>query len=147
MPYKTLADKREYQREWCHQRRVAWLLANGPCVECGTWLDLHVHHKDPDAKSEKIVWSRSLAPNGRLTRELAKCEVRCHDCHVKRHHQLGRGFGAGTEKWWFKSVREITVEEAAQAWNVPRSTAGRWLLDGKRPTAPASAPPLSAPRT
>jgi hypothetical protein len=40
-----------------------------------------VDHVDPSTKVNHVIWSWS--ENRRLA-ELAKCQVLCHDCHVKK---------------------------------------------------------------
>jgi hypothetical protein len=70
-------------RQWqkMKARRAAWLKTNGPCKCCGSWKRLEVDHVDPAQKVTHTVWSWSEA--GRAE-ELAKCQVLCHDCHVKK---------------------------------------------------------------
>lgn len=84
--YKTENAKRReyirnYQREWLRKRRDSWLKENGPCVECGSWEKLEVDHKDRTTKVTHAVWSWSKQ---RREEELAKCQVLCEDCHMKK---------------------------------------------------------------
>jgi hypothetical protein len=63
---------------------VATHLATHPCVDCGE-TDVRVldfdHLRDKRAcVSELTVWG---APRARLMEEIAKCEVRCANCHRK----------------------------------------------------------------
>jgi hypothetical protein len=81
MPYSDPARRREYARKWVAARRKAWLLANGPCVDCGSSEDLEVDHVDPSTKVTHNVWSWAKA---RREAELAKCVVRCTVCHKKK---------------------------------------------------------------
>ena len=78
MGYVDKEKQKEFQREWLKKRRAKWLSENGPCKKCGTWENLHVHHKDPKLKISHRVWS--WAETRRLA-ELAKCEVLCCPCH------------------------------------------------------------------
>lgn len=75
---------REYERQRRRKRRQEWLDANGPCAHCESWENLEVDHIDPDKKSFKIYWLNSWK---KLLPELAKCQVLCHDCHVKKTAQ------------------------------------------------------------
>ncbi len=77
MPWSK--DKmRAYQRQWWRNRRLKWLAENGPCVKCGSSLNLEVDHIDPKTKVSHKVWSWSKP---RREAELAKCQVLCRDCH------------------------------------------------------------------
>ena len=94
MPYADKDKQREYQRRWMKERRETWLNENGPCVDCGTWLDLEVDHVDPSRKVTHRVWSWSVE---RREKELAKCVVRCHPCHEsKTNTGVGRRAPHGT---------------------------------------------------
>jgi len=84
MPYKDREAQRAYQREWMARRRREWIEAHGPCVDCGSWTDdLEVDHADPASKvmNPTLVWSRRAAVRDA---ELAKCVVRCHNCHLRK---------------------------------------------------------------
>lgn len=74
----TREAQREYQRNWMRKRRQTWLDANGPCVDCGSDVNLEVDHVDRSTKVDHKVWSWSQA---RRDVELAKCLVRCARCH------------------------------------------------------------------
>ena len=70
-------------------RRAAWLNANGPCGACGSGDELEVDHVDPSTKGPELrggrgtyqIWSWSAE---RLRAELAKCQVLCEECHLKK---------------------------------------------------------------
>ena len=74
-------QRRAYQREWMRKRREEWLGIHGPCVECGSWEKLEVDHKNRSEKVTNSVWSWSLK---RRDVELAKCQVLCKSCHLKK---------------------------------------------------------------
>ena len=79
-------------------RRQEWLLANGPCVECGYWNELEVDHIDPRDKkmNPALLWSLSPANPKRIA-ELAKCQVMCRIHHQeKTRAYLGSRF-SGTK--------------------------------------------------
>lgn len=80
MGYLNIEEKRKYQREWMKKRREAWILENGPCVDCNSWENLEVDHDDPSTKimNPSQIWSLS---ESKRQAELAKCKVRCHSCH------------------------------------------------------------------
>jgi 5-methylcytosine-specific restriction endonuclease McrA len=74
--------KAAYQLEWMKGRRQAWLLANGPCAECGSWEELEVDHIDPAEKkiNPALLWSLSPVNPKRIA-ELAKCQGLCRTHH------------------------------------------------------------------
>jgi len=76
---------RQYQREWIARRRQAWIDEHGPCVDCGSWNNPEVDHVDPTKKVHNAgtLWSLAL-DNPKRIAELAKCVVRCHDCHMNK---------------------------------------------------------------
>jgi hypothetical protein len=78
MPYSDLEKQRDYQRRWMAERRAQWLAVNGPCLQCGSWISLEVHHRDKHLKVSHNVWSWSKS---RRDAELAKCDVLCHEHH------------------------------------------------------------------
>lgn len=81
MGYKNIEEKREYQKQWMADRRDQWISENGPCAKCGSLEQLEVDHIDSSLKTMNpaAIWSRT--EEVRL-KELAKCQVLCHDCHV-----------------------------------------------------------------
>jgi hypothetical protein len=85
MPMATLELQRAYMAEWylrkIKPRREKWIKENGPCRCCGSWKNLEVDHKDPSQKVHHRVWSWSEL---RRQEELKKCQVLCHDCHLRK---------------------------------------------------------------
>lgn len=81
MPYKDPAQQREFARQWAAARRAKYT-AGMRCVDCGTTQFLEMDHRIPAEKESHRIWTWS---ERRLLAELAKCDPRCHDCHVKRH--------------------------------------------------------------
>ena len=76
--------KREYQRNWLRQRRLSFIESKGGyCSKCGSKQNLEIDHID---RSDKLfnptkLWSRNS--NFRAS-ELAKCQVLCKKCHLKK---------------------------------------------------------------
>jgi hypothetical protein len=94
-----------------YRQRVAEYLLAHPCVDCGE-DDVRVldfDHEDPAQKSSEVVrlasfgiaWERVLA-------EIAKCSVRCANCHRKRTAEMFGYWRAGAER-----VRRDARGEAA----------------------------------
>lgn len=136
MPYKDKESQRAYQREWVAKRRLKWLTENGPCVDCGSWDDLEVDHSDASLKVSHRVWSWSDA---RRTKELAKCVVRCHDCHAAKRiasDEYSRGVDHGKVKLTAQQVVEIRNRHSAgekqavlaKEFNVNKATINKIVL-------------------
>ena len=81
MPYKTKELQREYQKQWIKNRRQEWLSKNGPCKQCGTWENLEIDHIDPKEKITHRIWSYN---EEKRLKALAKCQVLCNECHIKK---------------------------------------------------------------
>lgn len=83
---QQLRDHHAHNIKLCQEYVVAYL-SQHPCVDCGenTVVCLDFDHIDPSTKSASIC---ALAKRGtclnRLITEIAKCEVRCANCHRKR---------------------------------------------------------------
>jgi len=104
MPYKNKEKQRQYQNKWAKNRREKWLLDNGPCVICGSWENLEVHHKDPTQKESHKIWT--WCEERRLV-ELIKCEVRCSDCHNDAHTKHGP-----EDTLWCSKCQQFLPEKA-----------------------------------
>lgn len=91
-------SRRRYAKR--RRRRVqlavnAWLLQYlraHPCIDCGETdiLVLEFDHRDQATKSHDIGPARSRASLATIQAEVAKCDVRCANCHRRRTaRQLG----------------------------------------------------------
>jgi hypothetical protein len=80
MPYADKEAQRKYQLDRYHKIRSSWFNEHGPCRECGSWENLHAHHKNSGEKISHRVWSWSKK---RREEELSKCVVLCCPCHGK----------------------------------------------------------------
>lgn len=69
------------------QEYINSYLKEHPCVDCGETdpvvLQFDHVHGEKEAKVSAIVWRGT--PLGGLIKEIAKCEVRCANCHIRRH--------------------------------------------------------------
>lgn len=95
MPHRLPEVSREYHRVWKLKKkdenfwRIRQYLQTHPCVDCGEKdpVVLDFDHKNPDEKVDSISHLR----HGRATwediwAEIQKCEVRCANCHRKKHY-------------------------------------------------------------
>ena len=69
-------------------------LSTHPCEFCGESdpVVLCFHHRDPKTKSDTI--SNLIAKGASLKKlksEISKCQVLCHNCHVRLHYNLRNG--------------------------------------------------------
>ena len=71
---------RNYQRQWMARRRAEFF-AGKSCVRCGSCERLELDHIDPKTKTTHAIWSWRY---DRRMEEIAKCQVLCHDCHLKK---------------------------------------------------------------
>lgn len=102
--YKARAVVSKAKTRKAAQAFILAYLAEHPCIDCEEPdpVVLEFDHRNPDDK----CFSIACAVNGsytvdRLRVEIAKCDVRCANCHRRR---TGKQFG------WFKS---LTTSEAS----------------------------------
>lgn len=69
-----------------YYRRQAESIAKlgGKCVDCGRLDSLEFDHVDPATKVSKVTDLLRCGSQDRLNAELAKCVLRCRDCHKSR---------------------------------------------------------------
>lgn len=88
--YKRNKDKLKLKQYVKYQRNKAWILAYKlahPCVDCGETDPrcLDFDHRDPKTKLKGVA---TLVVCGikleRVIAEVAKCDVRCANCHRKK---------------------------------------------------------------
>lgn len=112
MPKKSREEYNKYMNEYMtrryHNRRAQFVeQLGGKCARCGSTDELHFDHIDPSTKefciSKLINKSRE-----RCDLELAKCQLLCKKCHVKKTTEEGhvRGEKNGQSKLTEDSVRE-----------------------------------------
>ena len=65
-----------------HNRRLELIvLLGGKCAWCGSTEHLEFDHKDPNAKEFSV--SRILTYSWeRILKEIKKCQLLCHECHL-----------------------------------------------------------------
>ncbi len=104
MPYKDKEAQRKYQREWRMRRRNDFF-QDKFCLSCRSTNQLELDHVDPQKKITHAIWSWTQT---KREAELAKCQVLCHECHVKKttaeQHVSGERNGSA----------KITVEDVVK---------------------------------
>lgn len=111
MPYSDPERQRKYQLQWMLNRRLGWIAEHGPCIDCGTWEHLEVDHVSARLKVSHRVWSWR---EEKRRKELAKCVVRCHSCHVLKtllQHEHPEGEGSANAKLSEPEVLAIRASE------------------------------------
>lgn len=94
MPHKSREDYNEYMRKYnlnrFYQRKEkAIAQLGGKCVDCGSTENLEFDHVDPTTKSFTIGRAIGNIAESKLQEELAKCELRCVECHVEKSIKNG----------------------------------------------------------
>lgn len=121
MPYKDPEAQRQYmrdyQRKWIAARREAFF-ADKACVDCGSTDRLELDHRDPSMKKTSVIWSWAEV---RRQEEIAKCDVRCYDCHRERHYALLRSHGIGR----YQSGCRCAICKSAKSAALKRETRRR----------------------
>lgn len=104
MPHKTKEDRAAYAREYYQKNRETQLTyrrqyrrnnlaalraykAEHGCADCGETdpIVLTFDHRDDD-KSFNIAQKVGRLGLAALMAEVEKCEVRCYNCHMRRHY-------------------------------------------------------------
>ena len=82
---KRAHTRRKHDRENCRQRLFDYLLGH-PCVDCGEAdpIVLEFDHRDASLKRESVARMVGNRTWGTVEREIAKCDVRCANCHRRR---------------------------------------------------------------
>lgn len=86
LPVKDRVAYNEYMRKYMlaryHRRRAAAVeRLGGKCVDCGSTELLEIDHVDPSAKAFDIGRALATWAEDRLRAEIAKCALRCDECH------------------------------------------------------------------
>lgn len=119
MSYRDPVKQRTHQAKWIAKRRSDWILANGPCVECGSWDDPQLDHIDRSQKVSHKIWSWS---EERFEIEAAKCQVLCRRCHKnKTYSELSKPLVHGTATAYkYRGCRcndcRVAAREQTYAW-------------------------------
>ena len=104
---RVLARNQRYRKE-LYRLMTDYLLAH-PCVDCGETdvRCLEFDHRPGEAKFRDVarMISNSL-PWKRILAEIAKCDVRCANCHRRRTNERG-GF-------WRQGVYEETAQQLTE---------------------------------
>lgn len=84
-----------------HTARLGAYLLEHPCVDCGE-ADVRVlefDHDDPASKLNEVTRLANLSlPWWRVEAEIAKCSVRCANCHRRKTMEEGGFWRAGVER-------------------------------------------------
>lgn len=99
---QRIADAVESKRR-LHQRNARLVyeyLLDHPCIVCAEPdpVVLQFDHRDPETKEANISdLVRKGVALGRLAAEMAKCDVRCGNCHLRK---------TAVDRGWFRQSAE-----------------------------------------
>jgi hypothetical protein len=81
---QEVARIRRYRQE--NRPLLREYLRAHPCVDCGETdiVVLDFDHRDPAQKKKDVNWIAARRPWTQVLAEIAKCEVRCANCHRRR---------------------------------------------------------------
>lgn len=83
---KMRAYNRQRKKEW--RKNINEYLSDHPCVDCGE-TDIAVLEFDHvSGEKERHISFTTRWVWERVLKEIEKCEVRCANCHMKRHSRL-----------------------------------------------------------
>jgi hypothetical protein len=94
---KDYGDRWERNRERARERsrtiskfKIDLKLKAGKCVDCemkvteNNWMCFDWDHIEPGSKTQQVS---QLSNIDRIVAEIAKCELRCRNCHAIRTHR------------------------------------------------------------
>ena len=88
---KTCKAKRQMKQYYTRRKKIRKYLAKHPCVDCGNRNPVVLifdHIRDKKSFTISSSWPMKWAE---VKKEIAKCEVRCRNCHAIRHDKDGYG--------------------------------------------------------
>lgn len=98
---------REYQRNWVRDRKKEFY-RDKQCLHCGSKENLELDHIDPSTKVSHSIWSWS---EGKRLKEISKCQVLCHACHILKSRSNGDLSGAIGENQWSAKLTAKDVKD------------------------------------
>jgi hypothetical protein len=102
---QEVARIKRYREE--NRPKIREYLRAHPCIDCGeaNIVVLDFDHRDPKTKAHNVVVLSMQKPWTRVLAEIAKCDVRCANCHRRR---TARQFG-------WRKVEDLRLPEPAVA--------------------------------
>lgn len=91
---REVARMKGYRLE--NRMRISEYLSTHPCTDCGANdpLFLEFDHRDRDDKRSEVARLATTKPWKTVAAEIAKCDVRCGNCHRRRtSQQFGWAYG------------------------------------------------------
>lgn len=69
------------------QRMVDYRAARS-CLDCGSKVKLEFHHRVPRTKADFLIGRMCHSDWGKVSKEIAKCDLLCRNCHRARHREM-----------------------------------------------------------
>ena len=100
-----------------NQLLIILYLIEHPCVDCGETDIVVLQFDHVHGKKRNDVGSMMMFPSVKLFKEIAKCDVRCANCHVKRTARVVNNYRVQ----WSASVKAAQppfkrTRPGAQSW-------------------------------
>ena len=84
--YNGVIVKNKKLRRWKNQKYILNYLLTHPCVTCGEKdpIVLQFDHRENKVKAVSALANRCFSLE-KIIIEISKCDVRCANCHIRRH--------------------------------------------------------------
>ena len=103
---KSVNASNAYSREWTARRRAEFF-SDKRCIACGSVENLELDHIDPSTKVAKVHFNWSQE---RRDAEIAKCQVLCHDCHIKKTSDNKENTKLGVDHYRSRYTEDQVIE-------------------------------------
>lgn len=92
-------------------KRIQDYLVTHPCVDCGETDPVVLEFDHVRGKKKFNLSGNAYAKSDKeIEEEIAKCEIRCRNCHIKRHHKEGY-IGSGRPRTNTPSKKELEMKQ------------------------------------
>ena len=122
---REVARMKGYRLE--NRAHIWQYLMSHPCVDCGATdpLVLELDHRDRDDKRSEVARLATTKPWKTVAAEIAKCDVRCGNCHRRRtSHQFGWADGTSPSQGVEPARRRIVEFDPSASLRLPMDGSG-----------------------
>lgn len=106
-----MESKEKHLERYYNRKKWSIEYLGGECKKCKSTLNLQFDHISPECKKCNVT-KMLLYSLKKLTKELNKCQLLCHECHLEKskidaHRNPAKGSRVGTSKLIENDVIEI----------------------------------------